>query len=86
MSNTSRIEIDKFNGQNFELWKLKIEDLLVDQEQWIVVKPGTKPIGTVDEDCMKLDRKSRSTIQLYLLDLVLLNVSEEDMHNKEAIG
>jgi hypothetical protein len=25
-----RIESEKFNGQNFELWKLKIEDLLVD--------------------------------------------------------
>ena len=45
MSNTSRIEIEKFNGQNFELWKLKMEDLLVDREQWVVVEPGTKPIG-----------------------------------------
>jgi hypothetical protein len=34
MASSSRIEIEKFNGQNFELWKLKIEDLLVDREQW----------------------------------------------------
>jgi hypothetical protein len=34
-----RIDIEKFNGQNFELWKLKIEDLLVDREQWEVVCP-----------------------------------------------
>ena len=32
MVSSSRVEIDKFNGQNFELWKLKIEDLLVDKE------------------------------------------------------
>ena len=43
MSNTSIIKIGKFNGQNFELWKLKMEDLLVDREQWVVVKPRTKP-------------------------------------------
>ena len=41
MVSSSRIEIDKFNGKNFELWKLKMEDLLVDKEQWIVVDPGT---------------------------------------------
>jgi hypothetical protein len=41
MASSSRIEIEKFNGKNFELWKLKMEDLLVDKEQWIVVDPGT---------------------------------------------
>ena len=30
MSNTSRIEIKKNNDKNFGLWKLKMEDLLVD--------------------------------------------------------
>jgi hypothetical protein len=34
MASSLRIEIKKFNGQNFELWKLKIEYLLVDREQW----------------------------------------------------
>jgi hypothetical protein len=43
MASSSRIEIEKFNGKNFELWKLKMEDLLVDKEQWIVVDPGTQP-------------------------------------------
>ena len=57
MSNTSRIEIEKFNGQNFELWKLKMEDLLVDQEQWVDVEAGTKLTRTSKEDWMKLDRK-----------------------------
>jgi hypothetical protein len=40
MASSSRIEIE-FNGKNFELWKLKMEDLLVDKEQWMVVDPGT---------------------------------------------
>jgi hypothetical protein len=41
MTISSRIEIKKFNGKNFELWNLKMEDLLVDKEQWIAVDPGT---------------------------------------------
>jgi hypothetical protein len=31
MESSSRIEIKKFNDQNFELWKLKIEYLLIDR-------------------------------------------------------
>eukprot|EP00253_Pinus_taeda_P029569 PITA_29569 len=40
MASTRKIEIEKFNGQSLELWKLKMEDLLVDKDQWIVVDPG----------------------------------------------
>jgi hypothetical protein len=29
MASNSKMEIEKFNGKSFELWKLKIEDLLV---------------------------------------------------------
>ena len=50
MENSSRVEIEKSNGQNFEPWKLKMEDLLVDKEQWVVVDPGTKPTAMLKED------------------------------------
>eukprot|EP00253_Pinus_taeda_P023847 PITA_23847 len=40
MASSGKIKIDKFNGQSFELWKLKMEDPLVDKDQWIVVDPG----------------------------------------------
>jgi hypothetical protein len=50
MVSSSRIKIEKFNGQIFELWKLKMEDLLVDKEQWVIVDPGTAPMGMVVED------------------------------------
>jgi hypothetical protein len=46
MASSSRINIEKFNSKNFELWKLKMEDLLVDKEQWITVGPSTQPTGT----------------------------------------
>ena len=31
MAISSRIELEKFNGKNFELWKLNMEDLLEDK-------------------------------------------------------
>ena len=40
---SSKMEIEKFNGNFFELWKLNIEDLLVDRDQWIAVDPVTTP-------------------------------------------
>jgi hypothetical protein len=69
---SSRIEIEKFNGQNFELWKLKIEDLLVDREQWETVCPGTIPTGMSREEWEKLERRERSMIRLCLADSVLV--------------
>ena len=50
MASSSKIEIEKFNGQSFELWKLKMEDLLVERDQWIAVDPGTTPTGTSTDD------------------------------------
>eukprot|EP00253_Pinus_taeda_P015920 PITA_15920 len=77
MESSRKIEIEKFNGQSFELWKLKMEDMLVDKDQWIVVDPGTKPMGVTNEEWKKLDWKARSTVQLCVSDSVLLNVSGE---------
>ena len=76
MASNSKMEIEKFNGKSFELWKLKMEDLLVDTDQWIAIDPGNAPIGTSTDDWKKLDRKEKSMIRLCLSDSVLLNVSE----------
>jgi hypothetical protein len=50
MASNSKMEIEKFNGKIFELWKLNMEDLLVDRDQWIMVDPGTAPTGTSADD------------------------------------
>jgi len=55
MVNSGKIEIEKFNGQSFELWKLKMEDILVDKDQWIMIDLGTKPTVVSDEKWKKLD-------------------------------
>ena len=77
MVSSGKIEIEKFNGRSFELWKLKMEDILVDKDQWIAVDPGTKPTGVSDEEWKKLDHKAKSIIRLCVSDSVLLNVSGE---------
>ena len=81
MASGGKIEIEKFNGQSFELWKLKMEDLLVDKDQWIPVDPSTKPTAMSDEDWKKLDQKEKRKIRLCVSDLVLLNVSREATMN-----
>jgi len=77
MVSNGKIEIDKFNGQSFELWKLKMEDMLVDKDRWIAVDPGTKPTGVSDEEWKNLDQKAKRIIRLCVSDSVLLNVSGE---------
>jgi hypothetical protein len=32
MERSSKMEIKKFNGQSFELWKINMEDLLMDRD------------------------------------------------------
>jgi hypothetical protein len=71
------MEIEKFNGKSFELWKIKMEDLLVDKDQWITVDLGIAPTGTLPDGWKNLDRKPKSTIRPCLSDSVLLNVLEE---------
>ena len=50
MASNSKMEIEKFNGKSFEMWKLNMEDLLVDRDQWITVDPGTAHTGTSADD------------------------------------
>jgi hypothetical protein len=59
MASNSKMEIEKFNGKSFELWKLKMEDFLVDKDQWIMVDPGTAPTGTSADDWKKMDQKAK---------------------------
>jgi len=62
MVNSGKIEIDKFNGQSFDFWKLNMEDLLLDKDQRIMVDLGTKPMSMSVEDWEKLDQKEKRAI------------------------
>jgi len=34
----SQIEVEKFGGNDFELWKLKMEALLMDRDLWHMIE------------------------------------------------
>jgi hypothetical protein len=55
MVSSSKIEIEKFDGKSFELWKLEMEDLLVEKYQWITVDKITAHTRTSTKDWRKLD-------------------------------
>ena len=54
-STLGRIEIEKINGTNFELRKLKMEDMSVDRDLWTVVSRN-KSSGMKQEDWNLVDR------------------------------
>ena len=50
MVRNGKIEIDKVNGHSFDLWKLKMEDMQVDKDEWIAIEMGTNPTIISTED------------------------------------
>ena len=83
-SSSGRIEVEKFNGSNFEMWKLKMEDLLIDRDLWDAVDANVQrpsdPTAAAQYDVM--DRKAKGLIRLCLADSVLINVHEENSAKK----
>jgi hypothetical protein len=76
---SAKFEIEKFNGKNnFEIWKVKMHDFLVQQG---VVKAllgkAKKPVTITDEDWDEIDARALSAIRLCLVDDVLFNIVAE---------
>jgi hypothetical protein len=61
MVRTSILEMEKFSGTKFELWKFKMEDIRIDRYLWVVVS-RSKPTSMIDEERVVLTRKVRSLI------------------------
>jgi hypothetical protein len=76
---SSKFEIEKFNSKNnFELWKLKMHDLPV--QQGVVnalLGKAKQPATIIDDDWDEMDARVLSTICLCLVDDVLFNIFSE---------
>ncbi|KAL1556965.1 hypothetical protein AAHA92_12512 [Salvia divinorum] len=59
-----KITVDKFDGSNFRIWKMQIEDYLYGKDLWKSLK--TKPKKIEHEEWERLDRKAMSAIRLSL--------------------
>ena len=77
---SSKFEVEKFSGKrNFELWKLKMRDSLVQQGlQKTLAGKSKKPTVMTNEEWEDLDAKALSTICLCLADEVMFNMVGED--------
>ena len=83
-SMSGRIDVEKFSGTNFEMWKLKMEDLLSDRNLWDAIDEKklrpTDPTLAAQYDVT--DRKAKGFIILCLVELILINVHEEPTAKK----
>ena len=71
------MEVEKFNGTNFKLCKLKMEDMLEDRDLWEVASLDVRPTTISQENWDLKDQKAKGLIRLCLPDSVLLNVLDE---------
>ena len=69
-------EIEKFNGKNnFEIWKVKMYDLLVQQGMAKALLGKSKqPYTITDNEWSDMDERELSNIRLCLADDVLFNI------------
>ena len=81
---TPTIDLEKFNGKNdFNMWKIKMEALLITQGLGDAIEPISKNEGKevssskTPEETSKIDNKARSIIILSLGDAVIREVAKE---------
>jgi hypothetical protein len=76
---SAKFEIENFNGKNnFEIWKVKMHDLLVQQDLVkVLLGKEKKPSTITDEDWDEINVRALSAIRLCLADDVLFNIVSE---------
>ena len=76
---SAKFEIEKFNGKNnFEIWKVKMHYLLVQQGAVkVILGKGKQPATITDEDRDEINERALSAIRPCLVDVVLFNIVSE---------
>jgi len=78
MVDDSKFQVDKFNGQNFALWKMQIEDYLLLKDLYLPLGGKAKQLSSMTDEAWELlDRKALMTIGLCLGSQVAFNISKE---------
>ena len=78
MAEEGKFRVEKFNVQNYQLWKMQIEDYLYEKELYASLGGKEKQPTTIkDEEWEVLDRKSLGTIWLYLVSSMDFNILKE---------
>ena len=78
MAEEGKFRVDKFNGQNYQLWKMQMEDYLYQKDLYLPLGGKEKQLAYMkDEEWEVLDRKALGTIPLCLASPVAFNISKE---------
>jgi hypothetical protein len=78
MLEDGKFRVKKFNSQNYQLWKIQMEDYLYHKDLFLPLGGiAKKPVATKDEEWDILDRKALGTIWLSLAMSVAFNISKE---------
>ena len=79
MASTSgtRVEIKKFDGKNFALWKEMMQDVLIIRRQDEPIRQKEKPESMKAEEWKSLDEIARSTIRMHLAENVYFSMAKE---------
>ena len=72
---SAKFEIEKFNGKNFSLWKLKIKAILR-KEKCLDAIEG-RPTGIADDKWKEMDDNAVANFHLAMADSVLSSVAEK---------
>ncbi|MCO5574530.1 hypothetical protein L7F22_028317 [Adiantum nelumboides] len=78
MVDEGKLKIEKFNGKNYQHWKMQIEDHLYNKDLYLPLDGfQSKPTTMTDEAWKVLDRKALGTIRLSLASSVAFNIAKQ---------
>jgi hypothetical protein len=84
MSEDGKFRVEKFNDQNYQLWKMQMEDYLYQKDLFLPLGGVAKnSMAMKDEEWEILDRKALGTIRLSLAASVAFNISKEKTTKNE---
>ena len=73
-----KFRVEKFNGQNYRLWKMQMENYLYQKDLYLSLGGKAKQSTAMkDEEWEVLNRKALGTIRLCLASSVAFNISKE---------
>jgi hypothetical protein len=71
----TKFEIEKFNGNNFSLWKLKMKAIL--RKDKCLAAIGERPAEVTDDKWDEMDGNAIANLHLALADGVLSSIEEK---------
>ena len=78
MAEEGKFRVEKFNGQNYQLWKMQMEDYIYQKDLYFPLGRKEKYLAAMkDEEWEVLDRKALGTIRLCLDSSVAFNILKE---------